>query len=123
MDLILLIAHLVAAVLLIGLVLIQQGKGADMGAAFGSGASQTVFGASGSGSFLTRGTAILATTFFITSLTLAYFSGQANTSDSVVDQVGPTTHMQTPSDKPADKTSAEVPSVPEDSSVGELPPE
>jgi len=89
MDTILIIIHVAIAVSLIGLVLIQQGKGADMGAAFGSGASQTVFGAQGSGTFLTRSTAVLATVFFLTSLTLAYFSGQANTSDSVVDQIAP----------------------------------
>ena len=62
---VLLVIYLLAALGVIGLVLIQQGKGADMGASFGAGASNTVFGASGSGNFLTRTTAILATTYFL----------------------------------------------------------
>lgn len=72
----LLVIHVLITVCLIGLILIQRGKGADIGAAFGSGASNTVFGSQGSASFLTRTTAILATLFFITSLLLAYFSTQ-----------------------------------------------
>jgi len=73
---IILTVHVFVAVTLIGLVLIQHGKGAEAGAAFGggSGASSTVFGAKGSGSFLTRATAILATGFFVTSLVLAVLS-------------------------------------------------
>ncbi len=70
---------------LIGLVLIQQGKGANAGAAFGSGASGTVFGARGSASFLTRLTAILATLFFINSLVLAYLASHRPVSESVMD--------------------------------------
>jgi preprotein translocase subunit SecG len=68
------VIHLLLSLALIGLVLIQHGKGADAGAAFGSGASATVFGSRGSGSFLSRTTAILATLFFATSLALAYFA-------------------------------------------------
>ncbi|KII77626.1 preprotein translocase subunit SecG [Vibrio renipiscarius] len=71
---VLLVIYLLAAVGVIGLVLIQQGKGADMGASFGAGASNTVFGASGSGNFLTRMTAILATVFFVISLVLGNLS-------------------------------------------------
>ena len=74
MDTILVIIHLFLAIGLIGLILIQHGKGADAGAAFGSGASATVFGASGSANFLSRATGILALLFFITSLALAWFS-------------------------------------------------
>ena len=84
---ILLIVHLLVAISVIGLVLIQQGKGADAGAAFGGGASSTVFGSQGSSSFLTRATGILATIFFITSLSLAYLSIQDITPTSVVDTV------------------------------------
>ena len=84
---ILLIIHLLVAISVIGLVLIQQGKGADAGAAFGGGASSTVFGSQGSSSFLTRATGILATIFFITSLSLAYLSIQDITPTSVVDTV------------------------------------
>jgi preprotein translocase subunit SecG len=79
METLVIIVHVIAAIAIVGLVLLQQGKGADAGAAFGSGASQTVFGSAGSGNFLTRSTAIAATIFFITSLTLAIFAKQ-NTS-------------------------------------------
>lgn len=82
-----LVAHVVVAVALIALVLLQQGKGADAGAAFGSGSSSTMFGSQGSASFLSRTTAILATAFFMTSLTLAYFSTQTVQSKSVIERV------------------------------------
>lgn len=84
---IILVIHVLVAIGVIGLVLIQQGKGADAGASFGGGASATVFGSQGSGSFLTRATGILATVFFITSLSLAYISTQKITPTSVVDTV------------------------------------
>lgn len=71
MEKIILTVHIIVSVLLIGLVLIQHGKGAQTGAAFGSGASRTVFGSQGSGGFLFRMTSILAIAFFITSLLLA----------------------------------------------------
>ncbi len=73
---IVLLVHVLLAVALVGFVLIQRGKGADAGASFGGGASQTVFGSSGSGNFLTRTTAILATGFFLTSFALAYVAKQ-----------------------------------------------
>jgi preprotein translocase subunit SecG len=66
--------HVVAALGIIGLVLLQHGKGADMGAAFGSGASGSLFGASGSANFLSRVTAVLALVFFLTSLSLTYIA-------------------------------------------------
>jgi len=70
---IILTVQLLAAVAMIGLILVQHGKGADMGAAFGSGGSGSLFGASGSANFLSRTTAILATVFFVSTLALAYF--------------------------------------------------
>jgi len=76
MQIVLNIFHLFLAIGLVGLVLIQHGKGADAGAAFGSGASATVFGARGSGNFLSRSTAVLAALFFLTSMALAYFASQ-----------------------------------------------
>ena len=92
----LMVVHIFIAVALIVLVLMQHGKGADMGAAFGSGASGTVFGARGSANFLSRSTAVLATVFFITSLGLAMM-GNAGSGDSgsVVDRI------QAPVDAPA----------------------
>ncbi len=71
MEQIILIAHLLIALAIIGLILIQQGKGAEMGASFGAGASQTLFGSGGGSNVLTRATAILATAFFVTSFGLA----------------------------------------------------
>jgi len=76
MEQIILIAHILFALGIIGFVMLQQGKGADAGASFGSGASQTVFGSQGSGNFLSRSTAILATLFFVTSLSLAVVAKQ-----------------------------------------------
>lgn len=79
--------HILVALVIIGLVLMQHGKGADMGAAFGSGASGSLFGASGSANFLSRMTGILAAVFFVTSLTLAYVaSNKPKTSGSVMQE-------------------------------------
>lgn len=74
MESFLLVIHVLVSIALIGLVLIQQGKGADAGASFGGGASQTVFGSAGSATFLTRTTKWLAVVFFSTSLALAYLA-------------------------------------------------
>ena len=74
MQTLIVVIHVIVAIVIVGLVLLQQGKGADAGASFGAGASQTVFGASGSGNFLVKATTIAATIFFITSLSLAIFA-------------------------------------------------
>lgn len=71
METLILVVHALLALGIIGLILLQQGKGADTGASFGGGASQTVFGSSGSGNFMSRSTAVLATAFFVTSFALA----------------------------------------------------
>ena len=84
---VLLIAHVIISASIITLVLIQRGKGADAGAAFGSGASGTVFGAKGSANFLSRTTAALATLFFVTSLSLAYLGSRTQESQSLMDSV------------------------------------
>jgi preprotein translocase subunit SecG len=84
---ILLVVQVIVAVALIALVLMQQGKGADAGAAFGSGASATVFGARGSANFLSRSTAILAVVFFVNSLTLAYLAASVPEARSLIDQM------------------------------------
>lgn len=76
MESIIIFVHVIAAVAITGLVLIQQGKGADMGASFGSGSSQTIFGSSGSGNVLSKSTSIIAVIFFITSLGLAITARQ-----------------------------------------------
>jgi len=107
--------HVLVALALVGLILIQRGKGAEAGAAFGSGASQTVFGARGSASFLTRLTAILATVFFCTSLTLAYFTHQGTERKSVTEITIPAA--------PVEKDQSDVPDVPKskDSPAPDVP--
>jgi preprotein translocase subunit SecG len=70
------VAHVLVALAIIGLVLLQHGKGADMGSGFGGGASSSLFGATGSANFLSRATAVLATVFFLTSLGLAYLAAE-----------------------------------------------
>jgi preprotein translocase subunit SecG len=84
---VLLALQMLTAIGMIGLILVQHGKGADMGAAFGSGSSGSLFGASGSANFLSRTTAVLATVFFICTLALAYFGNlRAPTSGSVLER-------------------------------------
>jgi preprotein translocase subunit SecG len=87
---IILTVQMLSALAMIGLILVQHGKGADMGAAFGSGGSGSLFGASGSANFLSRTTAVLATVFFVCTLALAYFGNQRPTSSgSVLDSAAP----------------------------------
>lgn len=102
-----LIIHVLAAACVIGLVLMQQGKGATIGAAFGSGASQTVFGSRGSGSFLMRVTISLVVVFFTTSIALNYLASRAVKEQQVVnlpvqtqETNGPTTAPVSPSSIP-----------------------
>ena len=121
----LMVVHILVAIALIGLVLIQRGKGADMGAAFGSGASNTVFGSAGSASFLTRTTAALAVVFFVTSLSLAYLSGKQthevkSATDVAAPAVGAAPGVKAPApgtnaaqEKPVEQPlPSDVPSVP-----------
>ena len=83
---IILAVQMLSALVMIGLILVQHGKGADMGAAFGSGGSGSLFGATGSANFLSRTTAVLATVFFIATLALAYFGNlRTEGSTSVLD--------------------------------------
>jgi preprotein translocase subunit SecG len=86
---IILIVHMLVAAALIGLVLIQRGKGADMGAAFGSGASSTVFGSRGSASFLSRATAVTALLFFVLTGLLAFSTTQKRESKSATELLAP----------------------------------
>ncbi len=119
-ETVILMIHTLIALLIIGLVLMQRGKGADAGAAFGSGASGTVFGARGSANFFSRATAVLATAFFISSLALAYLSSQdAGTPDSLLERAPPATE-QTPEEVPAE--SSEAPALPELPGADETPP-
>lgn len=110
MHTLLVIVQFFVGVALVGLVMLQHGKGADAGAAFGSGASGTVFGARGAANFLSRATAWLAAAFFAVSLVLAYWVGGRTTSESVVDQLAdepaapsrPAIAPEAPSSQPAE---------------------
>ena len=101
------IFHVLIAIALVVFVLIQKGQGATAGAAFGSGASGTVFGARGAGNFLSRTTGILATVFFVTSLALAYFAMQSDEPETLMESALPArvpsaltdTSLVTPSDQ------------------------
>jgi preprotein translocase subunit SecG len=108
---ILLVIHVFLSVGIIGLVLLQRGKGADAGAAFGSGASGTVFGARGSSTFFSKTTALLATCFFITSLSLAYIASHRTVGapKSLLDQA-PVSSAPAPAPTPA-PVMGDVPSV------------
>ena len=107
------VLHVLLAASIIALVLLQRGKGADAGAGFGAGASGTVFGARGSGSFLSRTTAVLATLFFVTSLGLSYLFSQGKEETSVIDRVQPAQTMPAPAQGPALPSTGVLPSVPE----------
>lgn len=87
MENLILAAHLIIALVIIGLIMLQQGKGAEMGASFGSGGSQTLFGASGTGNFFARLTAIFATLFFVTSVSLAVIAKKQSGVDDIVPDV------------------------------------
>ena len=115
-------AQVLLSVVLITLVLVQHGKGADAGAAFGSGASASVFGARGSGNFLSKSTAVVATLFFIVCMSLAYVGSHREVPDSIMQSV---TGIQTESQQ---STSGEISDLPpmEESAVvnpdSDLPP-
>ncbi len=102
-----LIVQVLSALAMIGLILMQHGKGADAGAAFGGGGSASLFGASGSANFLSRTTAALATVFFVCTLALAYFGNArpASSGSSVLETAAP----------------AAAPAVPEKPAAGQIP--
>jgi preprotein translocase subunit SecG len=117
-----LVVQMLSALAMIGLILIQHGKGADMGAAFGSGGSGSLFGATGGANFLSRTTAVLAAVFFVCTLMLAYFSNArpAASSGSVLEgaavtapaPVNTSPAAQIPGNAPAAQTDNSVPAVP-----------
>ena len=108
-----LIVHTLIAIGIIVLVLLQRGKGAEAGAAFGAGASGTVFGSRGSTNFFSRATAILATAFFVTSLSLAWISSQTTaTSDSLIENL-PATEVEETARPVEDTMPDAVPELPD----------
>ena len=107
------VVHILTAVVLIGLVLMQHGKGADMGAAFGTGSAGSLFGSSGSANFLSRSTAVVATLFFVTSLSLTYIYSHPAQQQGLMDKVSPAAVQAlpvTPAANPGDESkSGEIP--------------
>ena len=108
MENLVMVVHVLAAAAVIGLVLLQHGKGADMGAAFGSGASGSLFGVSGSSNFLSRATAICVMVFFTTSLALAYIASHRTEGGSVIKSAVQAMPTKTEESKPVDAKPAEV---------------
>jgi len=88
LETVVLVLHLLVAAAICGFVLLQHGKGADMGAAFGSGSSGSLFGAAGSANFLSRTTAMLATVFFVTSIALTYFGSKHGVPQGIMEKPG-----------------------------------
>ncbi len=126
MEIAILVIHVIAALAIIGLVLLQHGKGADMGAAFGSGSAGSVFGSSGSANFLSRTTAIAATIFFVTSIGLTVVASKKTTNKGImtqpVEQPAQSLPAQIPTPSPAPPSA--VPAVPAaagDSKAGDIP--
>jgi len=118
MQSILVVVHLLLAIGLVALILMQHGKGADMGAAFGSGSSASVFGSRGASNFLSRTTGILAAIFFATSLALAYFAMQANEPETLMEGVVPPPLVVPESDVPP---LTDLPVVPDAPAVQDIP--
>ncbi len=114
MESVILVVHVITALSIIGLVLLQHGKGADMGAAFGSGSAGSVFGSSGSANFLSRTTAVLATIFFISSISLTIVSSKKNVDKGIMNQPAQQSAPaeSLPSQIPAPPASAPAAAVP-----------
>jgi preprotein translocase subunit SecG len=119
---IVLVVQVLSAISVIVLVLLQHGKGADMGASFGSGASGSLFGATGSANFLSRTTGVLAAIFFMSTLALAFVGNQrgSNVGSSVLDRVAPKVDVKPGDAKPADAKPADL--KPTESKPGEAKP-
>jgi preprotein translocase subunit SecG len=103
------VVHVLTAVVLIGLVLMQHGKGADMGAAFGTGSAGSLFGSSGSANFLSRSTAVAATVFFVTSLSLTYIYAHPAQQRGVMDKVSAAASTAAPAAPVDASKSKEIP--------------
>ncbi len=119
METLIWVVHVLTAVVLVGLVLVQHGKGADMGAAFGSGSAGSLFGSSGSANFLSRSTAVAATVFFLTSMTLTYMHAHPSQGGSVMDKA-----VVPAAVPPAGSAVPQAPAAPEGvpgSKAGEIP--
>lgn len=114
MSLVIIVIHVIVCIALIMIVLLQTGKGADMGAAFGGGSSQTLFGSTGASTFLSKATTAAAILFMLTSLILAYMSGNKTGKSIVMDAPAPIEQTL-----PASETAPETPALPADTTADE----
>ena len=125
METLIIVIHVLMGVGVCGIVLLQHGKGADMGAAFGSGSAGSLFGASGSANFLSRATAILATLFFATSLGLTYLGSNRSETKGVIESIKdvPVPTKDAPTSVPVPTPPASAPAAPVDdgSKASEVP--
>lgn len=115
MEIFVWVIHVLTAIVLVGLVLMQHGKGADMGAAFGTGSAGSVFGSSGSANFLSRSTAVATAIFFITSLSLTYIYANPSQSRGVMDKhevSQPTQSIVTPTSAPSNTSNSKSQEIP-----------
>jgi preprotein translocase subunit SecG len=111
MSILVIVLHIIVCIALIMIVLLQTGKGADMGAAFGGGSSQTLFGSTGASTFLSKATTVAAVVFMLTSLTLAYMSGN-RTASTVMENTPAPVEQPATAPSPADNAGTEQPSAP-----------
>ena len=114
MTLLITVIHVIVCIALIMIVLLQTGKGADMGAAFGGGSSQTLFGSTGASTFLSKATTVAAVVFMLTSLMLAYAAGNKSGKSIVMDAPAPIEQTV-----PASETAPQTPALPADTTSGE----
>ncbi|MEQ8409266.1 MAG: preprotein translocase subunit SecG [Gammaproteobacteria bacterium] len=122
MQTLIVVVHVIVAIAIVGLVLLQQGKGADAGASFGAGSSQTVFGSSGSGNFLVKATTIAATIFFVTSLSLAIFArNQSGVSPASASPVVNEQILQESANSAADVPQLDEPDTADSSTGADVP--
>src|SRR5690554_2005835 len=125
MESFIIVVHVLAAIAITGLVLIQHGKGADAGASFGGGASQTMFGSVGTGNALTKSTTWHAVIFFVTSLTLALFAkqqaGQGIQDDSLIENTGILGELIAPPAQQPAPGAADIPVVPNAQTGSDIP--
>ena len=121
MSIILIIVHVAVCVALIMIVLLQTGKGADMGAAFGGGGSQTLFGSTGASTFLSKATTVAAIVFMLTSLVLAYMSSH-RTADSIMPQTTAPVQQTAPA-TPSEAASQESSAPPAPAAQGQTAPQ
>lgn len=127
MEIVLYTVNVVSALVMVGIILLQQGKGAEMGSGFGRGSSGSLFGARGSANFLTRCTSVLATAFFVSALLLTFYTNRRTTAEEIIEQLGtapaPAASEVAPDagDPGAEATEADAGGAQEGENTGKIP--